>query len=69
MNTFRRIELIHIKSFVIMNKKLIKPSVKEDAEITKAAKSDPDSQPISKKDWERIKHTVVRSPLKLSSDH
>jgi hypothetical protein len=53
----------------IMNKKLIKPSAKEDVEITKAAKSYPDSQPISKKDWERIKHTVVRSPLKLSSDH
>ncbi len=51
----------------IINKKLIKPSAKEDAEITKVAKSDPDSQPISKKDWERIKHTVVRSPLRLGS--
>ncbi len=53
----------------IMNKKLIKPSAKEDAEITKVATSAPDSQPISKKDWERIKHTVVRSPLRLRSDH
>ncbi len=52
-----------------MNKKLIKPSTKEDVKITKAAKSDPDSQPMSKKDWERIKQTVVRSPLKLSSNH
>ena len=47
----------------------MKPSAKEDAEITKAARSDPDNLPISNKEWERIKHTVVRSPLRLRSDH
>jgi hypothetical protein len=52
-----------------MNKKLIKPTTKEDAEITKAARSDPDSQPISKKDWERIKHIIVRSPIQLRSNY
>jgi len=30
-----------------MKKKLIRPSAKEDAAITKAAKSDPDSRPPS----------------------
>jgi uncharacterized protein (DUF4415 family) len=43
-----------------MKKKLIRPSAKEDAAITKAAKSDPDSLPLTKKDLERMKPTLVR---------
>ena len=43
-----------------MKMKLIRPSAKEDAAITKAAKSDPDSLPLTNKDWERMKPTLVR---------
>ncbi len=42
-----------------MNKKLIKPNAKEDAEITKAAKTDPDSKPLSKNQWKRVKPTII----------
>lgn len=43
-----------------MKKKLIKPTVKEDLAITKAARSDPDSRPLTEKEWKRIKPTLVR---------
>jgi uncharacterized protein (DUF4415 family) len=43
-----------------MKKKLIRPSAKVDAAITKAAKSDPNSRPFTNKEWERIKPTLVR---------
>jgi uncharacterized protein (DUF4415 family) len=43
-----------------MKKKLIKPAVKEDLAITKAARSDPDSRPLTEKEWKRIKPTLVR---------
>ncbi len=44
-----------------MKKKLINPSLKEDAEITRAAKLDPDSIPLTNNEWKRIKKTIVRS--------
>ena len=40
--------------------KLIRPSAKEDAAINKAAKSDPNSLPLTNKDWERMKPTLAR---------
>ena len=43
-----------------MKKKLIRPSAKEDAAITKAAKSDPDSRPFTNKEWAKVKPTLVR---------
>jgi len=43
-----------------MKKKLIKPSTKEDILITKAARSDPDSRPLTEKEWKRIKPNIVR---------
>ena len=43
-----------------MKKKLIKPSAKEDILITKAARSDPDSRPLTEKEWKRIKPNIVR---------
>lgn len=43
-----------------MKKKLIKPTVKEDLAITKAARSDPDNRPLTEKEWKRIKPTLVR---------
>jgi uncharacterized protein (DUF4415 family) len=45
-----------------MKKKLIRPSPKEDAAITKAAKSDPDSRPFTDKEWEKIKPNLLRGP-------
>ena len=43
-----------------MKKKLIKPSASEDLAITKAARSDIDNRPITKKDWDSVKSRVVR---------
>ena len=43
-----------------MKKKLIKPSASEDLAITKAARSDIDNRPITKKDWDGVKSRVVR---------
>ena len=43
-----------------MKKKLIKTSAKEDILITKAARSDPDSRPLTEKEWKRIKPNIVR---------
>ena len=31
------------------------PSTKEDAAITKAARSDPDARPFSERDWKKAK--------------
>ena len=45
-----------------MKKKLIRPRPKEDAAITKAAKSDPDSLPFTDKAWEQIKPDLLRGP-------
>jgi len=43
-----------------MKKKLIRPSAKEDAAITKAAKSDPDSRPFTEKEWSKVKSNLIR---------
>ncbi|QWD63419.1 BrnA antitoxin family protein [Polynucleobacter sp. MWH-UH2A] len=43
-----------------MKKKIIKPSAKEDIAITKAALSDPDSLPLTDKEWDEIKHRAIR---------
>ena len=43
-----------------MKKKLIRPSAKEDAAITKAAKSDPNSRPLTDKQWDKVKPTLTR---------
>lgn len=43
-----------------MKKKLIKPTIKEDLAITKAARSDPDNRPLTDKEWKRVKPTLVR---------
>jgi uncharacterized protein (DUF4415 family) len=43
-----------------MKKKIIRPSTKEDAVITKAALSDPDSLPLTDKEWEEVKHRAIR---------
>jgi uncharacterized protein (DUF4415 family) len=34
------------------------PGAKEDAAITKAARSDPDARPYSEKDWKKVKSSV-----------
>jgi len=49
---------------VDMKKKLIRLSAKEDAAITKAAKSDPDSRPLTDKQWAKVKPSLTR-PLIL----
>jgi uncharacterized protein (DUF4415 family) len=43
-----------------MKKKLIRLSAEEDAAITKAALADPDNMPFTDKEWNEIKHRVVR---------
>jgi hypothetical protein len=43
-----------------MKKKIIRPTAKEDAAITKAALSDPDNPPITEEEWNVIKHRVIR---------
>jgi uncharacterized protein (DUF4415 family) len=43
-----------------MKKKLIRPNTKEDAAITKAAKSDPTSRPLTDKEWGKVKPTLTR---------
>ena len=43
-----------------MKKKLIRPSAKEDAAITKAAKSDPNSRPLTYRQWDKVKPTLNR---------
>ena len=43
-----------------MKKKLIRLSAKEDAAITKAAKSDPNSRPLTDKQWDKVKPTLTR---------
>jgi addiction module HigA family antidote len=41
-----------------LNPKTRMPSVKEDAAITKAARSDPDSLPFSEREWKKVKPQV-----------
>jgi hypothetical protein len=41
-------------------KKIIRPTPEEDAAITKAAMSDPDSLPLTDEEWEEVRHRVVR---------
>ena len=43
-----------------MKKKIIRPSAKEDAAITKAALSDPDSLPLTDEEWNEVKHRTIR---------
>ena len=43
-----------------MKKKLIRLSAEEDAAVTKAAMSDPDSLPLTDEEWEKIKPRLVR---------
>lgn len=43
-----------------MKKKIIRPSAKEDAAITKAALADPDSPPLTEEEWNEIKHRTIR---------
>ena len=43
-----------------MKKKLIRLNAKEDAAITRAAKSDPDARPFTDKQWVKVKPTLVR---------
>ena len=43
-----------------MKKKIIRPTARENIAITKAALSDPDSLPLTDKDWNEIKHRTVR---------
>jgi len=43
-----------------MKKKIIRPTAEEDAAITKAAMSDPDSLPFTDEEWEKVKPTLVR---------
>ena len=44
---------------MLMKKKIIRPSAAEDAEITKAALSDPDNLPMTDEEWSEIKHRLV----------
>ena len=53
-------------------KKIIRPTPEEDAAITKAAMSDPDSLPFTDEEWEQIKPRLVRGcstkkPVTLST--
>ena len=43
-----------------MKKKIIRPSAKEDAAITKAALTDPDSLPLTEEEWNEIKRRTIR---------
>lgn len=43
-----------------MKTKLIRLSAKKDASITKAAKSDPNSRPLTDKEWIRVKSRLSR---------
>jgi uncharacterized protein (DUF4415 family) len=43
-----------------MKKKIIRPTAEEDAAITKAAMSDPDSLPFTDEEWEQIRPRLVR---------
>jgi uncharacterized protein (DUF4415 family) len=43
-----------------MKKKIIRPTAEEDAAITKAAMSDPDSLPFTDEEWEKVKPRLVR---------
>jgi len=43
-----------------MKKKLIRPTEKEDRAITKAANSDPNSRPLTDKQWAKVKPTLSR---------
>ncbi len=45
-----------------MHKPLIKPSDKEDASITAAALSDPDSTPLTDSEWNDVKPRLKRGP-------
>ena len=48
-----------------MKKKLIRPTAKEDATITKAANSDPDSRPFTDKQWAKVKPNLIRGRDRL----
>jgi len=48
-----------------MKKKIIRPTAKEDAAITKAAMSDPDSLPFTDEEWEKIRPRLVRGKARL----
>lgn len=51
-----------------MKKKLIRPNAKEDAAITKAAKSDPNSRPLTDRQWDKLKPSLARGrPRQLGS--
>ena len=43
-----------------MKKKLIRLSEKENALVTKAANSDPDSKPLTENEWSKVKPTLIR---------
>jgi uncharacterized protein (DUF4415 family) len=43
-----------------MKKKLFRLSAKEDAAVTKAAKTDPDARPLTDKEWAKVKPTLSR---------
>ena len=43
-----------------MKKKLIRLSAKDDAAITKIAKTDVDSRPLTDKQWAKVKPTLTR---------
>ena len=44
-----------------MKNKLIRLTPKEDAAITKAAKSDSDSRPLTNKEWEKVLPNLTRT--------
>jgi hypothetical protein len=49
-----------VKKTTNMRKKLIRPSSTEDAAMTEAALSDPDSLPLTDQEWEQIKPHLFR---------
>lgn len=45
-----------------MKRKLIKLSPREDAAVTKAARSDADARPLTDKQWNKVKPSLKRPP-------
>ena len=50
-----------------MQKKIIRLSYKENVAATKAANSDPDSKPLTGKQWIKVKSSLIRGRGRLAS--
>jgi uncharacterized protein (DUF4415 family) len=45
-----------------MKKKLIRLNAREDSAITAAARLDPDARPLTDKQWDKVKPSLMRGP-------